>query len=797
MAKVKLTKEQMEQIDSYSQSIKTLDGLVKQVRKRPGMYIGPVGNAGYLNMIREIFQNSIDQLVDKNSPCTWIKISMNEKTKIVTVEDNGLGIPFPDMIRIFTERHTSRNFEKKPGEYSSGLNGVGAKVTNALSKVFAVESYHYSGVAKRLELKDGYVSKKPFDIKSEKGKQGSKVEFSPEESVMGNLDLHWEVVYRLVKLILSLTDIGSVVYFEAINMNGEKYTEKMVNEDGILTDLIMKTTSPIIKPITFSYDTGYMKSDIAICWASSSEKLLDAQGFAVPYSITTFSNWCPTRNEGSTHFEGFMDGISAWFTNYMNKFYLSDKSKIKVVKNDVFEQLCAMVSVAHLDPQFIGQSKDILSNSDMRPFIKDCVVNGLENWAKENPQDLQRVCKWIKEVATFRMKSDDLKVKVIVKEKSKLTGMPTKYEPPTGKNNNELLIVEGDSAGGQTKTARDKQRQGVFPIRGKIINPFGNSMQKVMNNEEIKGLITIIGAGYGRNFDIRKVKFDKIIFMADADPDGDHIASLLLRVFLIIFPGLIESGKVYKCIPPLFGLHKGSGKSAKIEYFIERAEYLKYKQELFTKTNSVCDINGDKISSKEMMDILYANEDYIYEIDKVKDNYSLDPVFLEVTLKDYIDNHTINSKKLIADIMKRYRFVDTNYDKKSNTLVMEGLIGNKINTMYLNERFISECDRIINIIKANKRFMFLLNGTPATMYQLLQDFENSSAGNNLSRYKGLGEMEPDQLRDSCLSPDRNRLLMRYTTNDIKEDIEVIRRYESDKTKILEHIGVVKRTDLLG
>ena len=135
MAKVKLTKEQMEQIDSYSQSIKTLDGLVKQVRKRPGMYIGPVGNAGYLNMIREIFQNSIDQLVDKNSPCTWIKISMNEKTKIVTVEDNGLGIPFPDMIRIFTERHTSRNFEKKPGEYSSGLNGVGAKVTNALSKV--------------------------------------------------------------------------------------------------------------------------------------------------------------------------------------------------------------------------------------------------------------------------------------------------------------------------------------------------------------------------------------------------------------------------------------------------------------------------------------------------------------------------------------------------------------------------------------------------------------------------------------------------------------------------------------
>lgn len=793
MAKNVLTAEQKKAIDNYGNSIKTLQTFVEMVRTRPGMYIGPIGNGGYLNMFREILQNSIDQLVSPESPCDWIRVYVDDRDHRIIIEDNGMGIPFSDMERIFTKQHTSKNFTKVLYQYASGLNGVGAKVVNALSALFNVESYHYSGNAKRMELRDGKIIKAPFDIKSESGKQGTKIEFIPQEEVLGTITLTWKSLYHLTRLISSLTQLNSIIYFEAVDIDGNVFSEKIVNEDGILANLIMKTTSPIIKPIHIFYDTGVMRAEVAMTWASATEKLLDSQGFNAPYSITTFSNWCPTRNEGSTHFEGFMDGVASWFTNYMNKFYLSEKSKVKITRNDCFEQLCAMVSVAHLEPEFIGQSKDILSNNDMKPFVRDSVKAGLDEWAKSNPQDLQRVCKWIKDVATARMRSEDYKVNIKVKDASKLTGLPFKYEPPTGNEDLELVIVEGDSAGGHAKSARDPKRQGIFPIRGKILNPFGNSMKKCLQNEEIKGLIAIIANGkYGKNFDARKCKFKKIIFMADADVDGAHIATLLLRVFLVFFPGLIESGIVYKAVPPLYAIKKGNN----AQYFVDNNDFNDYKQNLFIRKNEVMSLDGKKLTGAQVKSIFNDNDEYLYELNRVADNYSLDPNILELVLNCYIKKPVFNNKELIKELNKAYRFNKTVYNKDTDTLYIEVYTNNNAYCLYFNTILITDCVKVIPYLQNTSNTHLILNGNVVSLYNFIKAFESIGDIKGMSHFKGLGEMDEEDLAD-CLRPDGNRTICRYTTSDVNADIEAIREYESDKSKILKFLGVVKRSDLIG
>lgn len=793
----KLTKEMMENIDSYSNQIKTLEDLIVAVRTRPGMYIGPIGNGGFLNMIREIFQNAIDQLISKDSPCNTIKLFYDVKKLLVRVEDNGLGIPFQDMRRVFMDQHTSKNFNKKPGDYSSGLNGVGAKVTNALSSHFKVESYHYSGKAMLMEMTEGYITKGPVEISNKEGKQGTVIEFTPCLDVLGDIDLPLIVVYKLIKLILSLTDIGTVIQFDAIDKDGKELHEKMVNEDGIITDLIMKTTKPINKPIIISDDTGYMKADIAMVWAGPREKLVDTQGFTAPYSITTFSNWCPTRNEGSTHFAGFIEGVSAWFTKYMNNIFLGEKSKIKVTKNDCLEQLCAMVSVAHLDPQFIGQSKDILSNKDMKPFMKETVMKGLDEWSKENPEDLKRVCKWIKEAASARMKADESKMKIPDNfKKSSITGLPDKYAAAALNINKnyqkyefELLIVEGDSAGGQAKTARNHDIQAVFPIRGKIKNPMGCSRKEILANQEIQALINILDAGAFENFKPEKVKFSKIIFLTDADPDGSHIAVLLMIVFMVVFPGLIESGKVYKAVPPFFSIKKGKDST----YFTDKMDYIKFKQNIFLSNNDIS-VPNQNLNNKDFLNIFMQFDEYVYKIETVAKNFALDPIALESILWRYRNTRKIDDT-LAMEVKKNNRFVSSEYNKKKNLLTIKGLINDKINNFYFNDTFIEECKDILYDMMSIKFFTFILNGQKVSLYQLLVKFENTNMTGKLNRFKGLGEMEEEDLAESTVKPGRKRILIQYTTDNISEDLETIRTYNSDKSKILNHIGILKRSDI--
>lgn len=766
-------KQMIENIKKYSTEIVTITDFVEAVRKTVGQYLGYTGNRGFINMIREIFQNSVDELMKDASPCSYIKVFYNENNNEVIVEDDGRGIPFQDMVRIFTQQHTSSNYIKKEGEFSSGRHGVGSKVTNAVSEYFIVESY-ILGEARKVEFSDGKPkSMEPKVIPNKNNKQGTIIRFRPSYEVMGQITTTSKDVLKLVLTILPLTKIGAVIEFNSLTLKNEKIHEKYVNQDGIITDLINKTTTPLIKPIVMSKLTGRMKADIAFTYDSndlSSEQ------------ISLYSNFCPTIS--GTHLDGFLEGLTRFFREYMNKIFLNN-NKLTVANIDIKTGLKAIVAVSHLEPIFTGQAKEILSNDDMFWFVKNLVQESLDQWIKENPTDLQKLCKYFKEVAEVRSKSDESKIKLTNKYKSSLiTGMPAKFLKPNGNKDLELIIVEGDSAFGSTRNSRCHLRQGLFPIKGKIPNAFSTTKQKFLENEEIASLITIIGCGYGKNFDISKCKWDKIICLADSDPDGSHIRALILRFILLYCTPLITHGKLYSALPPLFGIKQKNGKT---RYFSDKLDFVKYTQYNFNKDNELKDISGRKLTSNDVVAILYRNIDYVYNLEVLANTFAIDPMLLEFCLNrsDY------SYRDFKRDVEKEYRFLKV--ESENGVTVLRGLVGVKYHTVVFNNRLLASCGKLMELMKQSPS-MYILNNVKSSLYQVMKAFDKSSP-TGLTRYKGIGEMTGDQIADSALHPDSDRSLLKFTLENINEEIEAIRHLESNKYLLLKDVNILSRHDI--
>lgn len=802
--------DKINSIATYTNEIETLHFPEDLIMNRT-MYIGNDGDLGFLNMIREVFQNSFDQFL--KYPCQFIRVYYNEVTKYCLIGDNGIGLPFDKMHKIYTDTHTGSNYHKKPGNYTSGRHGLGAKITNALSDHFLVKTYRQNLGARSIEYRRGISKNGVVEIPNKNNKLGTDIEFHPNEQILGEINLTCEEIINMLKGIIFLGKLGKVVEFHGITATGKKFCMDLVNKNGILSDLIDsgRVKSPIMKPVQMFKDDGQCKADIAFTF--------DVEDFNM--EIHSYANYSPTKDAG-THVTGFINGVTKFFVDYMNKIYLATANKPKakskskssstkkkdkplaVTSADVKCGLKGIVSVCALIPNFGGQSKDSLVNKEMEGFVKDLVLESLDEWGKSNPKDLDRVCSYLKAVAKNRLASEKEREKLTQRyASSAFSKTPAKYVKPTGNKDLEFIIVEGDSALGPARKTRCSKRQGIFPIRGKISNIFGmtpSNKTKFLENAEIQGIISIISEGtknsvkYGPTFMPEDTKYKKIIIMSDADPDGDHIAVLLLKLFMVLYPRLVEAGMVYRAIAPLYGLPGRKGKVEK--YFTTRYDYVQWLFDRYSKTNTICDINGRKLIPSEAKKILYDNADYTYDLNEY--TYRMSPRILEQIIFSYISAKNSNKdffKVLKKDINSNKEFRFLKVTQENGIPIIEGEYDDLMQEAVCTPAFFDEIKHLIEHVEKNSSVQFILNEKSATLYQLMSSFE-SSAPASITRYKGLGEMNGYDLKVTTLHPDYNRTLIRYTMDSASKYIEEMRYLEADKNRILTGLKNT-RNDLIG
>ena len=536
---------------SYKASdIVALEGL-DPVRKRPGMYIGGVGTAGLHHLVWEILDNSVDEAM--NGHASEIQVTLHKDGQTVTVSDNGRGIPVdkhpktkkPALEMVLTILHAGGKFEGKNYKTSGGLHGVGASAVNALSKKL-VAVVKRDGAQHRMEFARGKTVGKLQKAKVKVRGTGTTITFTPDPTIFPKTEFDPATVRKRLE-VTSFLHKGVKVCFND-EVNGKK--EVFHHEQGIVDYLgkVIKerSTSSIHEtPFTLSKENGE-RIEIALQWTESTDE-----------HVRSYVNGIPTAS-GGTHENGFRSGLAKAMRNYFETHNLIPRG-VKVTIDDIREGLIGIVSVFVADPQFQGQTKDRLNNPELQSVMDGSVRPALEQWLNSNRTTAETIVARIIAAARARAVARAASDAISRKTATSKTALPGKLSDcrKAGRENSELFIVEGDSAGGTAKQARDAEYQAILPLRGKVLNTETASLKKVMDNKELQDVVTALGCGIGKSFNISRLRYDRVILLADADSDGHHITTLLLTFFYRHLPQLISEGKIFIAVPPLYRIDIG------------------------------------------------------------------------------------------------------------------------------------------------------------------------------------------------------------------------------------------------
>ena len=530
--------------------IQILEGL-EAVRKRPGMYIGSTSTRGLHHLVYEIVDNSVDEALA--GYCDEIQVDIN-KDGSVTVSDNGRGIPvginhkagLPAVEVVFTVLHAGGKFGGGGYKVSGGLHGVGASVVNALSEWLEVEIYHEGQIYKQRYERGKVCYKLKVIGECEPERSGTKVTFYPDAEIFDDIIFDYDTLKQRFREMAFLTKGLKIVLRD---WRGEELHEHTFHYEGGIKEFVTylnKSKTPLYDQII--YCEGF-KDGVAVEVAMQHNDSYSDNTYGFVNNITT--------PEGGTHVEGFRTALTKTFNDYARKNKLI-KDNEKLAGEDIREGLTAIISVKIENPQFEGQTKQKLGNSEARGAVLGVLSSQLEIFLEQNPNVAKIIVE--KSVLSQRAREAARKARDLTRRKSALdsTSLPGKLADCSDKNpeNCEIYIVEGDSAGGSAKTARDRATQAILPLRGKILNVEKARLDKIYGNAEIKAMITAFGTGIHDDFDISKLRYHKIIIMTDADVDGAHISTLLLTFMYRFMPDLIKEGYVYLAQPPLYKLEK-------------------------------------------------------------------------------------------------------------------------------------------------------------------------------------------------------------------------------------------------
>ena len=532
--------------------IQILEGL-EAVRKRPGMYIGSTSSRGLHHLVYEIVDNAVDEALA--GFCDTILVSIN-KDNSITVVDNGRGIPvginhkagLPAVEVVFTVLHAGGKFGGGGYKVSGGLHGVGASVVNALSDWLEVEIFSEGKIYKQ-RYERGKVAQKLAVIgECEPDKTGTKVTFFPDDTIFEETEFDYDILKQRFREMAFLTKGLKIILRD--ERPEEEPIEKVFHYEGGIkqfVEYLNRSKTPLYEDII--YCEG-MANGVAVEVAMQHNDSYSDNTYGFVNNITT--------PEGGTHIVGFRNALTKTFNDYARKNKLLRDNEPNLSGEDIREGLTAIISVKIEDPQFEGQTKQKLGNSEARGAVDSIVSNQLVVYLEQNPSIAKMTIE--KSVMAQRAREAARKARDLTRRKSALDGMslPGKLADCSDKDpkNCEIYIVEGDSAGGSAKTARDRATQAILPLRGKILNVEKARLDKIYGNAEIKAMITAFGTGIHDDFDISKLRYHKIIIMTDADVDGAHISTLLLTFLYRFMPDLIKEGYVYLAQPPLYKLEK-------------------------------------------------------------------------------------------------------------------------------------------------------------------------------------------------------------------------------------------------
>jgi DNA gyrase subunit B len=536
-----------------AKDITVLEGL-EPVRKRPGMYIGGVGSAGLHHLVWEILDNSVDEAM--NGYASNITVTLHEDGSSITIADDGRGIPIDKHPKtkksalevIFSTLHAGGKFDAGNYKTAGGLHGVGASVVNALSKEL-VANVRRDGAQWEMRFKQGAMVGSLKKVGPARG-SGTTVFFRPDTTIFPKVEFDQDLIRQRLE-VASYLHKGLKIVFENEASDAKDVFQHTEGLSDYLKKILVERSAVPVNDAVFTVakesDESGLRLDIALLWTQSTDE-----------HVRSYVNGIPTGS-GGTHENGFRAGLGKAVRNFIETHNLSPKG-VTLTAEDIREGLVAVLSVFVQEPQFQGQTKDRLNNPEVLSAVDSQVRPALEHWLNTNISVAESIVARIILAARAREASRAAQQEVARKSatSSRLT-LPGKLSDCTSsdRNDTEIFIVEGDSAGGSAKQGRDRTRQAILPLRGKVLNTESASLAKVLENKELADLVTALGCGLGKNFDIARLRYGRIIILADADSDGHHIATLLLTFIYRHMPGLITNAHVFLAQPPLFRIDIG------------------------------------------------------------------------------------------------------------------------------------------------------------------------------------------------------------------------------------------------
>ena len=764
-------------------NIKVLKGL-EAVRKRPGMYIGDTSVKGLHHLVYEVVDNSIDEAMA--GFCDTIKVTLTKEGSAI-IEDNGRGIPVAEhptekisaATVVLTVLHAGGKFDKDTYKVSGGLHGVGVSVVNALSSELKLTIFKDGNIYEQ-SFKKG-IPQDELKVTGTTRKKGTKIEFWADETIFTE-----SVTFQKEILMKRFKELAYLNPKIKIDFRDERDgTKELFHFEGGLKQFVedMNTKEPLSSAQFFQGKADDIEIDIALMYCNAdSEKTL------------SFVNNIKTI-EGGTHEAGFRAGLTNSMRKYISKNASAKEKGVKITGDDCKEGLIAIVSVRVPEPQFEGQTKGKLGSSYVRPLVQKFFTEKFDKYLEENPIEAKAIMSQVLLAARGRDAAKRAKDLVKRKDSMSVGTLPGKLADCQSKDpeQSELYLVEGDSAGGSAKQGRDRVFQAILPLKGKILNVEKAKLDKILRSDEIKNMITALGCGIGDEFQEDKLRYHKIIIMTDADVDGSHIQTLLMTFFFRFLRPVVENGYLYIAQPPLYRYKKGKNET-----------YLKDDKALkdFMIEKGIEAIDIESLGSADMIALFKLVAYYQLTLNELDKRFAMAEV-----LRYMIENPDVAGKsneelaveleKFIKDLGYNIlnRFVDENslhYYVQTNEGLEELLIDD---TLFTSPHY----NEAIYIYQKIKEYM----NEELEQRDLLEDLvkieEHAKKGAYIQRYKGLGEMNPEQLWETTMDP-TNRRLLRVQIEDFDtasdafvlfmgDEVEPRRQYIETHAKDVKHLDV--------